>query len=192
MVERGFSEAERDVVGALYWEAFGPKLRIAFSSEHVGAGEVTSALQSERVLVARSEHSVLGMCGFYDSAAGAVDLTWSVLRRRLGVLGASWALLALAPLSRSPSPGTLVLDGICVAATSRGRGVGTALLAAAEDHARSSGATRVQLSVISTNPRARSLYLRRGYQVVGEDTLGPLRHLYGFASYATMHKEVRA
>ncbi len=49
----------------------------------------------------------------------------------------------------------------------RGRGIGTALLDAAEDEARARGAARLTLTVSVENARARRLYARHGYAECG-------------------------
>lgn len=49
----------------------------------------------------------------------------------------------------------------------RGRGVGTVLMAAAEDFARARGARRIELEVLSKNTGAIRLYERLGYAVEG-------------------------
>ena len=55
--------------------------------------------------------------------------------------------------------------GLAVAPAWRGRGVGTALLAAAEDWARAQGAERMMLDLDVHNSGAQRLYERVGYQV---------------------------
>jgi GNAT superfamily N-acetyltransferase len=45
----------------------------------------------------------------------------------------------------------------------RGQGVGSALLEAAEDHARRQGCCRMTLEVLESNVRARALYTRFGF-----------------------------
>lgn len=57
---------------------------------------------------------------------------------------------------------------LVVAADGEGKGVGKALMAHAEDWARSRGYTQVTLSVFTQNTRARELYKRMGY---GEDII---------------------
>jgi ribosomal protein S18 acetylase RimI-like enzyme len=51
----------------------------------------------------------------------------------------------------------------------RGRGIGRALVAAAERAAASAGAWEAELAVSADNPRARELYERLGYRVVGRE-----------------------
>lgn len=190
MIEIQFSAAERFRVGALYWSAFGRKLRVAFPDPASGRSFVTENLRPDRTLVARVDGEVAGICGFHENGHGAADLSWHALRKRFGARTATRGLLALAPLHPGERSGILVLDGICVDAEQRGRGIGTALLAAAEAHAAARGDREVQLSVVDTNPRAEALYRRLGYRVVDEGSMGGLGALYGFRHYRTMRKRV--
>lgn len=190
-IERGFVGRERPRVAALYWEAFGPKLSPGFSDEQTGMAAVQSGLRPEHVLVARRDGSLLGICGFHESGSGAVNLTWSRLRRTLSIPAAVRASVVLSVLARSGRPDALVLDGICVDRTARGLGIGTALVNAAADHARGAGARKVRLSVVDVNPRARALYTRLGFREVDRGSLGALAVVYGFDRYSTMELEVR-
>ncbi|MFG1989162.1 GNAT family N-acetyltransferase [Actinoplanes sp. NPDC048988] len=177
-------------MGALYWAAFGRKLQVGFPDAARGEAFVTDNLRADRMFVARVDGEVAGVCGFHAGGAGAAALTWPGLRDRFGWTGAIRATVALAPLSRAERDGVLVLDGICVDARHRGRGLGTALLAAAHEHAAGCGDREVQLSVVDTNPRAEALYRRLGYRVVDEGSMGSLGSLYGFRRYKTMRKRV--
>src|SRR6476661_3746114 len=67
--------------------------------------------------------------------------------------------------ARKPAPAVDI--GLSVAEDWRGRGVGTALMAAAEDWARARGATRMILDLAAANEGARRLYDRLGYEVHG-------------------------
>lgn len=57
--------------------------------------------------------------------------------------------------------------GITVARAARGRGVGTALIRAAEERARAWGVRKVTLGVLAENEAARRLYRRLGYEEEG-------------------------
>jgi ribosomal protein S18 acetylase RimI-like enzyme len=76
------------------------------------------------------------------------------------ILGLTLARLRPEPLSREPSAH---LEAIAVAKESEGKGIGQALLAAAEEDAGRHGARTMTLHVISTNTRARRFYERSGY-----------------------------
>jgi len=67
--------------------------------------------------------------------------------------------------ARVPIPSVDI--GISVAPEWRGRGVGTALMRAAEDWARERGAERVILDLAAANTGARKLYERLGYETHG-------------------------
>jgi RimJ/RimL family protein N-acetyltransferase len=57
--------------------------------------------------------------------------------------------------------------GLAVSPDARGRGVATALLAAAEERARARGARKLSLRAFSTNPAAIRLYARFGFEQEG-------------------------
>jgi aminoglycoside 6'-N-acetyltransferase len=67
--------------------------------------------------------------------------------------------------ARAPMPSVDI--GLSVAEDWRGRGVGTALMGAAEDWARERGATRMILDLAADNAGAKRLYDRLGYDVHG-------------------------
>lgn len=187
-VGRGFTPDERERVGSLYWEAFGRKLRPAFADDATGARAVRASMRPASTFIARTGGSVAGVCGFAEDGHGAADLTWATLRGQLTVAPAIRAYLVLGVLSRSRRTDVLVLDGICVDAAQRGRGIGSALLAAATELACLRGLRAVRLSVVDTNPRARALYHRLGFRPVGSGSLGPLAAVYGFDRYTTMER----
>jgi aminoglycoside 6'-N-acetyltransferase len=64
--------------------------------------------------------------------------------------------------------------GIAVAPDPRGRGVGTALLRAAEAWAAAHGADRMHLGVDAANGRAIELYERLGYEITGHSMEKPI------------------
>ena len=71
----------------------------------------------------------------------------------------------------------LNIHDLAVLAGHRGRGVGQALLAAAEAHARESGCCKLTLEVLEDNAPARRLYARAGFDDVRHGASGPTRFL---------------
>jgi RimJ/RimL family protein N-acetyltransferase len=79
------------------------------------------------------------------------------------------AIVGRLSIARDPHPASPhVADfGVMVAATHRGRGIGTALLTAAEAWALGEGITKIELHVFPHNEPAIALYERAGYQREG-------------------------
>jgi GNAT superfamily N-acetyltransferase len=75
------------------------------------------------------------------------------------------------PEVRRLLPGVPRLDHLEVAGPFWGRGIGTALIGAAEDCARQLGRERIALGVGLDNPKARRLYERLGYADWGHGTV---------------------
>lgn len=71
----------------------------------------------------------------------------------------------------------LNIHDLAVLATHRGRGIGRALLAAAEDAARAAGCCKLTLEVQEDNLPARQLYQRFGFNDVRYGDSGPTRFL---------------
>lgn len=185
-IQSGFTEDERPTVADMYWSAFSGKLGMLLGAER-GRQFVQRVLDPRFALVARDAGgAILGVAGFKTADGAMVDGTWQDVRAVYGSFGGVWRAPLLELLARSLAPDTLLMDGICVASHARGLGVGTALLAAIKTAAQERGLACVRLDVINTNPRARALYEREGFVAQREVKMGPLRHIFGFASATEM------
>ena len=192
-VSIGFSEAERPRAARLYWQAFGGKLGKVMGPSVKAIAFFDAVLDPEFALVARDgQGSMLGLAGFKTEAGGLVGGSFGQLAQVYGWFGAVWRGLLLSLLERKVKPGVFQMDGILVDAKARGQGVGTALLEAVTREAAARGLQRVQLDVIDTNPRARALYERVGFKVIGSEDTGPLRHVFGFSKATRMERVVAA
>ena len=78
---------------------------------------------------------------------------------------------ATEPEVRRHLPGVPRLDHLEVPGPFQGRGIGTALIGAAERTARQLGHERIALGVVLDNPKARRLYERLGYADWGHGTV---------------------
>jgi ribosomal protein S18 acetylase RimI-like enzyme len=71
------------------------------------------------------------------------------------------------PLPLPENAHVVAVLGLAVSPDARGRGVATALLAAAEERARARGVRKLSLRTFSTNPQAIRLYTRFGFEQEG-------------------------
>ena len=177
----GFSEAERETVARLFWEAFSGKLGRLMRPEPKALAFLCRALRSDFARVARDgEGRLLGVAGIKTPRGGLVAGGLRELAAAYGWPGALWRGPLLELTERPLAPNQMLLDGLFVAPAARGRGVGTALVGAVIAEAEGLGLREVRLDVVDSNPRARALYARLGFVPAGEDRLGPLRLVFGF------------
>lgn len=77
-------------------------------------------------------------------------------------------LLGCAAVTREPASSTASFGLFAVRPGTQRSGIGSALLAAAEDHARDDGATTMEMCVIDRRTELIAWYVRRGYRATGE------------------------
>jgi GNAT superfamily N-acetyltransferase len=104
-----------------------------------------------------------------EHGGGVVLVAW-LDSRPVGEVFLEWEP-ATEPEVRRHLPGVPRLDHLEVPGPLWGRGIGTALIGAAEDTARQLGHERIALGVGLDNPRARRLYERLGYADWGHGTV---------------------
>ncbi|MEH6739101.1 MAG: GNAT family N-acetyltransferase [Sulfitobacter sp.] len=186
-ISKGFSDAERETVARLYWQAFSAKLGLLLGPDARAISFFAQIITSDFALTARdTDGNLIGVAGF-KTAHGA--LTGGGLRdvaQHYGWLNTLWKAPLLALLERDLSEDTLLMDGICVDSSARGLGIGTALLHAIKAEAKTRNLTHVRLDVIDINPRARALYEREGFVAGPVQHIGPLRLIFGFSNATPM------
>lgn len=187
----GLPERLRRDAANLYWDAFGGKLARVMGPRRKAVAYLQSALRSDHVIIALSDHdSLLGLVGFKTHAGSFAGGEWEDMRAVYGRFGAAWRAALLSFLTRDIENERFLLDGICVAATARGQGVGTLLLDAICQEAQTRGFHAVRLDVVDANPRARALYERVGFAPLKTERLGLLRLIFGFDASTSMVKQL--
>lgn len=192
-VRAGLDEAHRAEAAQLFWAAFRDKLGVTLGPEDRALAFVARVLRPRNAISAvGADGTLLGVAGFRSEHGALLGGDVDDLREVYGWLGALWRAPLLHAFERDERPGEMLMDGIFVRDTARGLGVGTALIEGICAEARRRGYEAVRLDVIDSNPRARALYERRGFRVVGEERLGPLRHVFGFRTSFRMVRPVLA
>jgi ribosomal protein S18 acetylase RimI-like enzyme len=186
-IDHGFADADRPLIAALYWEAFGAKLGRAMGPRDKALRFFQTALNPSHAICARgTDGRLLGVAGFKTMDGALVGGTFGDMARVYGWIGAAWRVALLAALERDTENVRFLMDGIFVAPEARGQGVGTGLLEAVAAEARRRGYAEVRLDVVEGNDRARALYEREGFRAVATQSTGLLHHVFGFRSATTM------
>lgn len=191
VVQQGVKPEHRLQAIEGYWRAFSRKLRYPLGPEAKAISFLQDVLDPDHAISAVSKDGqFLGMAGFKSSNGALIGGGLTDMARTYGWVGAAWRGALIHFLERKSDDHTLLMDGIFVEPAARGQGVGSALLRAIEDHSSEAGFRQVRLDVIDTNPRARALYERLGFEEQSTMTLGPLKSIFGFSSATEMTKPV--
>ena len=190
-------------LGCVLWDAFGPKLGFFLGDDGARGARLLADLfsggalrpASVRVAATTAAKEPLGLCllrlpGAPRAGGSALAATFAQARREFGFWCGlrAFAGLSLFHEQKSRRRDTAIVALLAVAPPARGRGVGGALLRAAEEEARRNGVRRLVLDVIESNP-ARRLYERHGFHVTKTHRVrAPLSRMVGFHAYDHMEK----
>ncbi|WP_327687558.1 GNAT family N-acetyltransferase [Streptomyces tubercidicus] len=189
-VRRGVPAGAERRAAELYWDAFGRKLGPALNPPDKAVPFLAAHLNADRAVCALLDGQLVGLAGYQLGGRALTGGSASAVLRAYGHLRGLHRLLLLALFERHPAPGQLVMDGIAVDPGIRGRGVGSLLLEEVAAVAVEQDCREIRLDVIDTNPRARTLYERRGFTAVRTERTPYLRGLLGFGAVTTMRRAV--
>lgn len=186
-IQTGFPAAQRGVAAHLYYQAFGEKLGKLMGHDGRAERFFARVLDPAHAISALApDGTLLGFAGFKTERGAFAGGGLRDFAAIYGWPGTLWRAPLLALLERDLAPGQLLMDGIAVAPEARGLGIGTKLLSAIMNEARTRKMAQVRLDVIDINPRARALYERVGFRAEKTEHIGPLRYLFGFRSATRM------
>ena len=179
--------AGMEAAAALYWEAFGAKLGKLLGPAERAERFFAETINHSSIFAAVEGSTLLGIAAFKDGEDGFCSAGLQDMLRHYG-LGALWKMIPLSMLERSAPEATLQMDGICVSAAARGKGVGSSLIKALYAHGKAEGLSFVTLDVIDTNPRAKALYEAQGFVTISVESTSILRPLLDFSEATKMRR----
>ena len=174
----------------LYYEAFSKKFAHLMTPDE--ALEILTALLNEdQVICALQDGNLAGFAGIQHGKKRLFKSSIAPFIKNLGLLRGLFAAFVLMLFGRPHKSGELLMDGICVDKNMRGQGVGTLLLQATFDFAKQHNYKTIRLDVVDTNPGARKLYARMGFEPTGSHSYPFTKQLMGFSASTTMIKTVQ-
>jgi ribosomal protein S18 acetylase RimI-like enzyme len=189
-IRLGLPEALRRDAAELYYEAFRQKLEPLMDSAGHGIAILQAGFDPRYGIAALQEQKLVGVAGIQYGGHHFLNFKRSAFVQEFGWTRGLFKLALIQFASRPHRRGQLLMDGIVVASSMRGQGVGTRLLVAVTDYARQNGFRSVRLDVVDTNPRARRLYERMGFVPTKTRTYPFLRDMLGFSAVTTMIRKV--
>ncbi|MCG8453192.1 MAG: GNAT family N-acetyltransferase [Spirochaetales bacterium] len=181
----------------LYFQAFGKKerhLTLFSNDEQTMKNYLEHSMNWNAVLFATHENKLLGMCGIQKGMnPGPFSTQIAPLIAHFQIWGGwwRWILRWLQRTIDSWKEDVLHIEFLVVNPDVRNQGWGSKLLDCAEDEARKQGCKALGLEVIDTNPRAKSLYQRKGFQTIQHYSTQWLTRRAGFSSLEKMQKPLQ-
>ncbi len=190
-ITEGLREAQVDDALRVLWQAFSRKLRIGFRSVDDFLGLFRDSVRREVCLVATApDGAILGLLALQTRSKEFFRLRAGALLGRFRPWRVPLILFNVLLLSFEAKADELVVDMVAVTPASRGLGVGTMLLEAAEAKGRAGGYARMSLSVLGDNTGAQRLYERQGYRRVRAERGALVRFVVGSDSVYRMEKRL--
>ena len=163
----GVEEAHLTDALLILYDAFAAKFRIGFSGPDDFVRLFRDGVNPSSCLSAVLDDGLMGILTFQTAEQDFYKLRMGSLVSRFWPWRGLRIFFNLLLLDETAKPREFIVASIAVSPSSRGLGVGTALMNAAEDRARSAGKRLLSLGVIGENDGARRLYERLGYRVTG-------------------------
>lgn len=137
----GMPESCRLRAAELYEEAFRQKFSPIVKSREKLIEILIDAIQPELAVVAIEEERLAGLAGFHHSGNSFTSGgSASSIIKRLGLFKGLWAIaLFIILYERKASQGELLMDGIAVDPSMRGKGIGTRLLETLNEYGQERG-----------------------------------------------------
>ena len=188
----GLHERHRQQAGLIYYEAFRRKLQPLVGKPAETTAVLAAGLNLRMTLGALVDGELRGLAGLHHGGGVFSHVYERDSLARLGPVRGlyAWAALNLFAGGDHCPAGELRVAALAVDAAARGQGLGSRLLEAVFDKARREGFRAVRLEVVDTNPRARQLYERLGFRVVGAHHYPFTRTWLGFSGEQVMVREL--
>ncbi|MCG7561701.1 GNAT family N-acetyltransferase [Pseudoalteromonas sp. McH1-42] len=186
-IEHGWDIIHSQTIAQIYDDAFGAKFARAIPDKAKRLAVLADCFMPEYSFIAFDNDQPVGVAGFSDqNGALTSGIDFIGLFKHLGILGGIRACVIFSLYERQPKLRELVMDGIAITESHRGRGIGTQLLDSIISYAQSHHYSSIRLDVINSNPRAKKLYEAKGFVVVETDYFPYLNWLLGFSGSTTM------
>jgi ribosomal protein S18 acetylase RimI-like enzyme len=185
-IQIGLPDDLRVPAACIYYDAFCQKLRPICRSREDAIAALLESFDSRQAILALRGCRLVGVAGIQHQQRPFMThrLPWFV--DRFGWLEGRIRYGLVRLDVRPYSAGELLMDGLAVDKDLRGQGIGSLLLGAVIDFARTHGYETVRLDVVNTNVKARRLYERTGFAATVTHYYPYLLPFVGFWAVTTM------
>ena len=153
----------RDALRVAY-EAFANKFRVGFRGPDDIVRLFQVSVDTTSCITAAVDGALVGILTYRTAESEFYNLDPMAIFANFPPLRAARVMLNLMLLLQTARPNEFIVTSLAVRPSSRGMGIGTALMQKAEERARSLGKRTMGLGVVQENQDAIRLYRRLGYR----------------------------
>ena len=150
-------------------------------------------LNYENVICIINEDEIIGVLGFKVINKSFINYKRSNFIEVFGHFGGNYRYLSnmfIGFFESVPKKDEIVIEMVAVNSKFRSMGIGTLLINQILDIGKKEKKSKILLEVVNTNPRAKFLYEKLGFQVKKKTYFGFLTYNSGFSSVEYMFKEI--
>lgn len=148
------------------YEAFEKKINAFMKPKTKAIDAHIRAMQNERAFFVTYNNSIIGIAGLHYRGKNFIEFDFSELNKTFNFLKSTLYYLAFKLMTPKIKEDTLRIEVLAVDKKYRGQGIGSMLMGKIIDFAAESGFKKIVLEVVDTNPGARTLYERLGFEKI--------------------------
>ncbi|MHA2406151.1 MAG: GNAT family N-acetyltransferase [Candidatus Hermodarchaeia archaeon] len=183
----GLPDYLRLPAATLIYDTFIKKFRYTLGPREKGIRFIANSFQPKYGLVALSDGEFVGLAGAKTGEGELIEVKFSRWARTYHLHTIRSFLIGFPFWLEKRTPGVLTVTNISVKETARGKGIGTKIIQEFLRYGTAQGYRAVNLEVINSNVRAKTLYERMGFRITGYSSIPiPWSHLLGFTGVYEM------
>jgi ribosomal protein S18 acetylase RimI-like enzyme len=185
-IQQGLPEKHIDAAVEMLLEAFADEFMPILRDEEKARLLLKRVIKRDYMLYAEEEGELLGILGLQCAEGTFLEASLREFFNIFGLFKGLVKAIGFSFLHHSLKEGELYVEFIAVSPTARGKGIGSKLLDAFEEHGRIGEYKMLRLEVVGSNTRAKALYERVGYEVIKSYSIWPVNKLFGW-DYDKVH-----
>ena len=163
-IHLGVPQPQRTTVARIFYESFQDKFVRVFGGPGQANQFIARVIREDRILVAFIDGQAVGFAGLHYHGKNLLECQLAEIVRIYGMTAIRVMMYFLITLFNEPNPHQPHLEVLAVREKYRNQGIGTKLLRSTIAFVQQQGFSQISLDVVDTNPKAKKLYERMGFQ----------------------------
>ncbi len=185
------TDSFKNKLADIYFQAFGRKIAALIKPEYKAREIIIKSMNYDMALYALDDNkNLLGFLGFQTNYKEFIRYRYINFREHFNPVSSflKWNILKLSIPGLQKTE--IRIDSVAVDDSSRSKGVGTALIEHFFNFAKTNNFKKIYLEVVDTNPEAKRLYRRLGFNIKKRVNFYFFARRAGFSAEDVMFKEI--